>query len=372
MNDVTDFGLEVLSVPMAALRVDPMNARYAEPIAPDDPDVIRLAESMRGTGLLHPALARPDPLEPEGYTLVTGRRRFHAARYLGWATLLVIVAHHMTDDEAAAVSAAENIAREGMHPVDEWRQVALLVNRFNWDIDRAARTLGVDPLHGPRLHLLGSMSPGMLGVMRRAPSPPTMREMRVIARATHQMQDAALVGACTTTATGGGVTIERVNWDQVAGACQVRRISIAYAIFNPDTAMVSFADDVFAEPDDPHKAWTDDIEGFLEAQRAQLQRDVDASGGRLEWIALPTGGARVPNVWECLPAGWERDYSEIPTKWRRNDKRKLFTALHTTGSLVGQVQTVLAAPKGMQAAPAGVESDADDADDDSGIGGIGV
>ncbi|GHV93315.1 chromosome partitioning protein ParB [Spirochaetia bacterium] len=78
-------------------------------------DISKLAKSMEKIGLIHPIILS---LEDEGQRMriIAGRRRFEAARLLGWADIKAEI--HSADD-AGEVSLAENVNREDMNPLDE-------------------------------------------------------------------------------------------------------------------------------------------------------------------------------------------------------------------------------------------------------------
>ena len=62
----------------------------------EDEEMERLKESIRESGVLIPALARPTE---DGYELISGHRRLTACRALGMSTMPVIV-RNLTDEEA--------------------------------------------------------------------------------------------------------------------------------------------------------------------------------------------------------------------------------------------------------------------------------
>lgn len=83
----------------------------------DDEKQRQLVESMRATGLSTPILVRPLPQAPsgqsettDGYEIVSGERRWRAAKELGWETIRAIC-EEMTDAEAAARVVTENEVR---------------------------------------------------------------------------------------------------------------------------------------------------------------------------------------------------------------------------------------------------------------------
>lgn len=74
----------------------------------EDEEMERLKESIRESGVLIPALARPTE---SGYELISGHRRLAACRALGMSTMPVIV-RKLTDEEAIITMVDSNLQRE--------------------------------------------------------------------------------------------------------------------------------------------------------------------------------------------------------------------------------------------------------------------
>src|SRR6202042_1601768 len=82
-----------------------------------------------------------------------------------WGEMRCVV-YDGDDAGAEAASAAENIARTAMHPVDEWRAVSALADKHGWPTDRAANAIGVDPARIPRMRHLARMAPAVLDAIK--------------------------------------------------------------------------------------------------------------------------------------------------------------------------------------------------------------
>ena len=80
----------------------------------EDEEMERLKESVRESGVLIPALARPTE---NGYELISGHRRLAACRALGMETMPVIV-RNLTDEEAIITMVDSNLQREHILPSD--------------------------------------------------------------------------------------------------------------------------------------------------------------------------------------------------------------------------------------------------------------
>jgi len=74
-----------------------------------------LAQSLRDEGQLTPVLLRPDG---DGYKLVSGERRWRAAKLAGLKTLRAEV-RELTDEDAYRLSLIENVVRASLTPIEE-------------------------------------------------------------------------------------------------------------------------------------------------------------------------------------------------------------------------------------------------------------
>lgn len=81
----------------------------------EDEEMERLKESIRESGVLIPALARPTG---DGYELISGHRRLAACRALGLSTMPVIV-RNLTDEEAVITMVDSNLQREHILPSEK-------------------------------------------------------------------------------------------------------------------------------------------------------------------------------------------------------------------------------------------------------------
>ena len=80
-----------------------------------DEEMERLKESIRESGVLVPAVARPTE---NGYELISGHRRLEACRALGKETLPVII-RDLTDEEAVITMVDTNLQREHILPSEK-------------------------------------------------------------------------------------------------------------------------------------------------------------------------------------------------------------------------------------------------------------
>ena len=80
----------------------------------DDESMQRTVESVEQYGVLSPLIARPRP-DGDGYEIISGHRRQHAAQLAGLDTLPVIV-RNMDDDAAVLLMVDSNLQRENILP----------------------------------------------------------------------------------------------------------------------------------------------------------------------------------------------------------------------------------------------------------------
>ena len=96
--------MEYREIPLEAIRLDPTQPRK------ELGDLGPLVESIRAYGVLEPILVAE---EGEGYRLLAGERRFHAAKMAGLKTIPAMVR-----GGGKEVALAENLARKEMDPAE--------------------------------------------------------------------------------------------------------------------------------------------------------------------------------------------------------------------------------------------------------------
>ncbi|MFN8222747.1 MAG: ParB/RepB/Spo0J family partition protein [Gaiellales bacterium] len=126
---------ELLHLPIAAIQPNPRQPRKRfEPEA-----TTGLAASIKHQGVLQPVVVRPRA--EGGYELIAGERRWRAAREAGIQTLPAVVRD--TDDrDALLLGLVENVAREGLSPVEEARAYASLLDEFELSLGDVAERVG--------------------------------------------------------------------------------------------------------------------------------------------------------------------------------------------------------------------------------------
>ena len=101
----------------SAMEIDKIKSFSGHPFKViDDEKMQDLIESISESGVLTPVLIRPD--RNDGYEMISGHRRMHAAQKAGLITIPAIV-REMTDDEAVIAMVDANIQREELLPSEK-------------------------------------------------------------------------------------------------------------------------------------------------------------------------------------------------------------------------------------------------------------
>ncbi|MDE2271004.1 MAG: ParB/RepB/Spo0J family partition protein, partial [Xanthomonadaceae bacterium] len=125
-----DTGKGIRNVRVDAIQPDPNQPRKIF----DEEAISELAESIRSVGIIQPPVART---HDGGYLLISGERRWRAARQLGWEKIDVIV----RDDLQSRAQLVENIQREALSPWEIYRVISAELASGTTQAD-LARALG--------------------------------------------------------------------------------------------------------------------------------------------------------------------------------------------------------------------------------------
>ena len=122
-----DTGNGIRTVKVDAIQPDPNQPRKAF----DEGPLAELAASIQSVGIIQPPVVRT---HDDGYLLISGERRWRAARQLGWEKIDVIV----RDDLNARAQLIENIQREALSPWEIYRVIAGELEAGAKQVDLAA------------------------------------------------------------------------------------------------------------------------------------------------------------------------------------------------------------------------------------------
>ena len=158
-------------IPLDKLVVSKANMRYAKKA----PDVSDILPTVRSRGVIQPVIVRPN-CAPDGYEIVAGSRRFHAAkivaeeRRLAGDTTIEPMPCAILDegDDAAAIEASmiENMARLDPDEVTQWENFTRLV-REGRKVEDIAATFGLPDLTVRRVLALGNLLPAIRDLYRK-------------------------------------------------------------------------------------------------------------------------------------------------------------------------------------------------------------
>ncbi len=163
LPDEPEPGAEPLPRPSPQIQQIPIGRVIPTPDNPrrfldNDPHLAELAASIRQFGILQPLLARPHPIQVGAFDLRAGERRLRAAVMVELVTVPVIV-REMSDEEALEVTVLENLQRENLHPLEEAKGVALLLERRGWNQAEVAAHLGKSERWVARRAAIARLSP---------------------------------------------------------------------------------------------------------------------------------------------------------------------------------------------------------------------
>ena len=97
-----------------------------------------LAESIKSLGLIEPIVVQK---RKDGYEIVTGERRWRAAKIAGLTEIPVVVREY-SKEEKVLVQLVENIQRESLDPIEEAMTYKRFLTEFNLKQDELAEKIG--------------------------------------------------------------------------------------------------------------------------------------------------------------------------------------------------------------------------------------
>ena len=130
---------------LRALALDQLCRGRYQPRRDFDPaSLAELAESIRSRGLIQPIVVRQ--CGHQQYEIVAGERRWRAAQLAGLTAAPCLI-NDYSDEQAAAVTAIENIQRKNLNPIEEAQSLQRLVDEFNYLHDEIAAVIGKSRSH---------------------------------------------------------------------------------------------------------------------------------------------------------------------------------------------------------------------------------
>lgn len=293
--------MQLIKVDPRALSDNPDRTRQTK--STPQADNLLLA-SIKAVGIVQPPIIYPQTGGGNGYTIEAGHRRARLAIKAGLEEIDVIVVEP-ANDNGAMRSIVENIAREPLNSVDQWRAIERLV-ALGWTEDAVAIALASKVRQVKQLRLLASVLPAMLDQMAKGDMPKE-QQLRTIAAA--PIADQAEVWKKHKPSKAS----PQADWWRIAQALTKTRLYAKHASFGDDLAQaygIEWEDDLFVQEDEDGR-FTTNVEAYLGAQQ--------------EWMTtnLPKRGLVVErNTWgqPVLPPKAERVYGK-PSK---SDRTAMF------------------------------------------------
>lgn len=125
-------------IPIDRLRPNPQQPRHNF----DRESLEELAASIRVHGVLQPLLVSEEP--PNRYQLITGERRWRAARLAGLTTVPAVIRERLEDEKQLELALVENLQRRDLTPLEEARAFDHLRSSLGLSQQDIADRVGMD------------------------------------------------------------------------------------------------------------------------------------------------------------------------------------------------------------------------------------
>ena len=259
--------MHIITIDPRALKDNPDDARRSR--SSPQSDALMLA-TIRAVGIIQPPVVSPETGGGNGYVIQAGHRRIRQAIAAGLEEITVVVSD-AADDGGAMRSMVENIAREPLNPVDQWRAIERLV-ALGWTEEGIAAALALPVRQIRKLRLLANVLPAMLDQMAKGDMP-SEQQLRTIASAS--LEDQKQVWKAHKPKKD-----ETAAWWSVANGLSKTRMYARDASFGEDLAEaygIAWVEDLFA-PADEDSRYTTQVEAFLGAQQEWMANNLPKNG----------------------------------------------------------------------------------------------
>jgi len=123
-------------LPVANIRPNPFQPRRQF----DEAALQELAQSLREHGLLQPLVVRK---AARGFELVSGERRWRAARLIGMETVPAIVRPRVSDQEMLELALVENVQRQDLNAIERAQGFRSLMDALGLNAEAVAQKVGL-------------------------------------------------------------------------------------------------------------------------------------------------------------------------------------------------------------------------------------
>jgi ParB family chromosome partitioning protein len=127
----------IREIPIEEIQPNPQQPRTRfEPAS-----LTELATSIREHGVIQPVIVTERPDQPQRYWLITGERRWRAARQAG-LTIVPAVVREATSQQLLELALVENLQRDDLSPLEEAAAFSTLIDRFDLTQAQVAYRVG--------------------------------------------------------------------------------------------------------------------------------------------------------------------------------------------------------------------------------------
>lgn len=129
----------VYMIPIERLKLSKFNLRK---VKENDEKIEELSKSIKSDKILHPLNVKYDE-KNDCYEVITGMRRYCAARKIGLKEIPCIIENEEIDNEKVILRMlVENLMREDLNPFEEAKGYKLLIERFEYNQAKLAEKFG--------------------------------------------------------------------------------------------------------------------------------------------------------------------------------------------------------------------------------------
>lgn len=263
--------MQILKLDPRALKDNPDDARRSK--SSPQADALLLA-TVKAVGIIQPPVISPETDGGNGYIIQAGHRRVKQAIAAGLEEIEVLVTD-AANDNGAMRSMIENIAREPLNAIDQWRGTERLV-ALGWTEEAIAMALALPVRQIRKLRLLANVLPAMLDQMARGDMP-SEQQLRTIAAAA--LDEQKEVWKAQKPKKG-----DTAAWWQIANALSKARMYARDASFDEDLRAaygIEWAEDLFGPADEDNR-YTTNVEAFLGAQHEWMTANLPKKGAIVE------------------------------------------------------------------------------------------
>jgi ParB family chromosome partitioning protein len=263
--------MQLVKVDPRLLKENPDRTRQSKSSA--QADALMLA-TIQAVGIVQPPVVESEKNGGNGYIIDAGHRRVRLAIAAGLEEINVLV-EELSNDNGAMRLMVENIAREPLNPVDQWRGIERLME-LDWTEDTIAVALALPVRQIKKLRLLAKLLPAMLDQIALGDMP-NEQQLRTIAAAS--IDEQSEVWKANKPKKG-----DTAQWWSIANALNRKRMYAKDASFGDDLSAaygIEWVEDLFA-PANEDSRYTTNVEAFLGAQHEWMTNNLPKKGSIVE------------------------------------------------------------------------------------------